>query len=86
MYSKNATIVQRVNGLFVFEGTQPIADYEHLGTIKGKSGFSKGFSTDKHKTILTATERAKLSYPEAEATIFHYSETKGDKVELIKYK
>ena len=76
--------VEQIHGLYVFIKSTPIAEYEHLGVIKGP----KIGNHEMDRLTETFIKRVTEQYPNADAILFdgQIKQTHNTKVSAIKFK
>lgn len=84
-----AATVERIEGVYVFVDSRPIAEYDYLGTVKAGSGMGKAFSVssqeyeDRRNKLI---KRVKEEYPNADGVILKFKSGGKDAADAIKFK
>jgi len=77
--------VQKSNGLYLFTDSEPVAEYEYLGTVDIKR--IGAFKTPQYTIIRDALIKELVKeFPEANGVIFHFVAGSADKADAIKFK
>ncbi|MFA5670493.1 MAG: hypothetical protein WC967_14735 [Balneolaceae bacterium] len=74
----------KIQGVYVYVKCTPVAEYEHLGTVKGSAIGNHEMDVMTEKFI----KKAKEQYPDADGIIFDgaIKQTHNTKVSAIKFK
>jgi len=81
--NKKTAEVTTIQNLKVFTDSQPVMEYEYLGTISGSNIALSG----QYEPIRNALiKKAKKEYPQAEGIILHLVNGGTDKADVIKFK
>lgn len=75
---KSHAAVTKIEGLYIFVSSQPLAPNDYLGTVKAGVTWSGDFK----EVIAKLVKKAKKEYPAAEGIIFNGEE----KADVIKFK
>lgn len=80
----SAAKVERIQGLYIFTDSKPVAEYDYLGTVTIKG---VGFKSPQYTVVRDALlNKMKEDYPQAEGAIFYFVNGGTDKVDAIKFK
>lgn len=79
--------VQKMQGLFVFCDSEPVAEYEYLGTIESDRKTVKWNQEPQYTVVRDALIKdVKEKFPEANGVILHLVYGSADKADAIKFK
>ncbi|MGH1339259.1 MAG: hypothetical protein ACRBFS_24285 [Aureispira sp.] len=80
----NLAEVNRMQGVYVFTDSEPVQDYEHLGTAKGPS---LSFSSGQYQAVRDILiKRTLKQFPKADGVILHFYDGGIDKADAIIFK
>lgn len=76
--------VNQIGGYYIFAQSKPVADFEHLGTIKGPLMGEHDFDN----LVQIFIKKAKKKYPNGNAIVFDgpIKQTHNTSVSIIKFK
>lgn len=80
MEDKNLARVEQVQGLYVFQQSKPVAEYDYLGSVKITVSMS-GKPQELYNMII---KKVKKEYPDADGVIF--TGVDMDRADAVKFK
>lgn len=82
--SKKTAEVATIQNLKVFTDSEPVMEYEYLGTVKNSVSL---LGTGQYEPVRDdLIKRAKKAYPQADGIILHLLNGGTDKADVIKFK
>ena len=82
--NKKTAEVATIQNLKVFTDSEPVMEYEYLGTVK--NGFNLASSGQYEPVRDGLIKRVKKDYPQADGIILHLINGSADKADAIKFK
>lgn len=76
---RNIAKVNQVSGVYLFVDSEPVSEYEYLGSTKCKIAFSVQYQSVRDKLI----KKVKKQYPKANGVIFHFHDGGTDLADAI---
>lgn len=82
--NKGIAKVQRVQGYYIYAMSEPVTDYDVIGTVKGKTVGSHEFD----KLLEQVVKNVQKDYPDADGILFDgaIKQSHNTKVSVIKFK
>lgn len=84
MSDHSAAKADRLQGVYIFVNSEPVTEYDYLGTVQGHLRVSGGSQFTEVRDRLL--KDLKKDYPNAEGAIFHFKTGEWDQVDAIKFK
>jgi len=82
---RNTAEVNQRAGFYLFVDSEPMADYEYLGTVKVSLGFDE-FDVQYSNVRDRLIKKARKKYPEANGLILTFTTGGEDKADCIRFK
>lgn len=75
--------VNKMQGVYLFTDSEPVQEYEHLGTVGNGAYLGSSQYEGVRNNLL---KKALKKYPNADGVIFHLHDGGSDKADAIKFK